>query len=477
MRENHTLNGPGEQSTFPGYPDVFDPFNSWGMDRRQLRQLGQEWVTLIDAAYSPSRIFPDHADALPDIPEHGPGAAEAPHLWTRLLNEATQLAAPGMSGHMDTAPHPIAVMTQGLLAALNNNMLFHELSPFASRVEEALIDFFRSRLELGSDWDGTFASGGSMANLTALFAAVGGFSNTGSREDVYLLLPESGHLSLQKAGQVLGIPPEQILRLPCDQAGRIETTGLSETLARLPAKARPIVTCVIGTTIHGSVDELQAIADICEARDAWLHVDLIYGAALAFSRTHRHFLDGIARADSVVLGPQKWMYVPRVSAIVLIKGKECFNETLGVSLPYSLSGEAHRGGWGLQGSRPADAVTLWVLLQSMGSGFIGDLVDRNIALTQVFHDLLRDSPLLEPTHQPDLNLQTFRLRDPGSTPSDLPALHRNLTEQQQCWFSLSQWRGEPLLRAVLLSPRLNQQSLINFMTDLDQAAGMKGLST
>lgn len=434
-------------------------------DKETFAQLASELVEVLDGIYTAKRPIPDTCQTLPDIPAIGGGAAALPELWQTIVDGSTNLASPYMSGHMDTAPHPYGVLTQTLVSALNNNMLFRELSPIASDIEENLITLFGERLGLSTDWGGTWASGGSIANLTALFAAVGGYSDTSRRDLVHMLLPASGHASLKKAAAILGIPPTQIHYLQCDDAGRIDVDVLKQSLSALPKDARPVVVSVLGTTIHGSVDRINDIATLCQQYGAWHHVDAIYSGALMFSTTHRHFLKGLDRADSIVLGPQKWMYVPRVSAVVMIKGRDHFDETLGIAMPYSISGESHRGFWGIQGSRPADAVVLWALLQTLGMDAMGEMVDRSIALTQEFHTLLNGTRYFTPTHTPDLNLQTIR----PTTGHNVMDIQSKLHEHGGLWASVSDWNGERLLRTVLLSPKLTPNHLAEFCTSLDNA--------
>ncbi len=433
----------------------------------EIAELSRHWVEAIISAYKHERPMPKTGLQLPKISAKGSGTDSLPNLWQMIVDGSAHLATPQMSGHMDTAPHPIAAMTNGLVSALNNNMLFRELSPVASDIEETMISLFTDRLNLSENWRGTFASGGSIANLTALFAAVGGFKEIDSRENVHLLIPASAHLSLAKSAKILGIGESRIHRIDCDDAGRMDIDSLSSALQSLPKAARPIVTCVIGTTIHGSVDNFPGVRDLCRQYPAWLHVDLIYGAGVMFSDTHNSILDELDGADSIVLGPQKWMFVPRVSAVVLIHGIERFDEALGVNLPYSLSGEQHRGRWGIQGSRPADAVVLWTMLQVIGTDTIGRWVDQSIDITQKFHGALLESKLLQPTHQPDLNLQTFRIGEPDIAGERLAEVHRRLTQQGRCWFSLSRWRDESLIRAVFLSPEISEQHISSFIADIE----------
>ncbi|MFB9141174.1 pyridoxal phosphate-dependent decarboxylase family protein [Maritalea porphyrae] len=433
----------------------------------ELGVLMDDLSSILGSLFIPTTPMPVRIEDFPPVPLDGIGAKGLSVLWRQILRNSTRLDSPQMSGHMDTAPHPFAVMTQTLVSALNQNMLFRELSPLASLVEEDLIDLFKTHLKLGPDWDGTWASGGSIANLTALFCAIGGYRGTIDRGNVHMFFPESGHASLKKAALILGVPVGQVHFVKCDDAGRIDVDELSAALKKAPRQAHNVVTSVLGTTIHGSIDRIEEIAKICSKYGAWHHVDAIYGGALMFSKTHDHFLAGLSSADSIVIGPQKWMYVPRVSAAVLVSGRKRFDENLGVVMPYSISGEVHRGVWGVQGSRPADAMVLWALLHAIGTKAVGEQIDRSIKLTRSFYEILSNSSILSPTHVPGLNLQVIR---PNTTKRDTIEIQQRLKDDGSLWASVSQWRDEKLLRTVLLSPKLNEDSLNDFVVSLERAA-------
>lgn len=66
---------------------------------------------------------------------------------------------------------------------------------------------------------------------------------------------------------------------------------------------------------------MQEIADICKKYDIWLHVDAAWGGGLIFSQKHRGKLNGIERADSLVINPHKLLAVPQQCSILLVKNK------------------------------------------------------------------------------------------------------------------------------------------------------------
>ncbi len=429
--------------------------------------LAEALVERLRRIYAAEQPMPQRVPEASAIPDQGLGWDALPGLWDRIVEGGAKLASPWMIGHMDTAPHPAAALTEAVVAALNNNLLFRELSPFASRIEELLIAEFAERLGLPGETQGIFCSGGSLANLTALFAALGGYRGTGGRGAALLVVPEGAHASLSKAAAILGLDPGNLLKLPVDGAGRMQLEALEKALAgsRHPAK---IVVAVLGGTVTGAVDDLAAIGAECRRYGAWYHVDAVYGGALAYSKANRRFLDGLETADSVALGPQKWLYVPRLCALTLFPNMKDFDQRLGVEMPYSAGGRDHRGKWGLQGSRRADAVTLWAVLQVLGRDSLADIIDDSIDLARRFHDMLGAHDRAAALHVPDLNLQVFRFGRPDPEGGRMLSLQDRLTAAGKAWLSVSHWQGEYVLRAVLLNRGTGTRHLSDLLTALSR---------
>ncbi|MDH3468047.1 MAG: pyridoxal-dependent decarboxylase [Gammaproteobacteria bacterium] len=426
-----------------------------------LPQLG----VALERAYSDPRPIGKSA-ALPGIPDDGIGTSRLPELWQQIVDGSTKLASPWMIGHMDTAPHPAAALTDALVSGLNNNLLFRELSPIASDIEEILIAEFAERLGLPVATVGNFCSGGSLANLTALFAACGGYTNL-DRSDICIWCAVSAHTSIGKAASVLGIPPQRVMRVAVDAAGRLDVVEVRNGLARNGAGLN-IVVGVAGGTVTGAIDNLVEIGELCAQFSAWFHVDAVYGGALMYSDRYRDGLNGIAAADSIALGPQKWFYVPRLCALTLFPDRVRFESTLATPMPYSAGARAHRGTWGLQGSRRADAVTLWVLLQALGRRGCARLIDDAIDLTHQFYDMLMLHPRSTPLHEPDLNVQVFRWGSPDRTGERMLHIQAELEADGQAWLSISEWGGEYVLRAVLLNPGTRPSHLDALLASLQR---------
>jgi glutamate/tyrosine decarboxylase-like PLP-dependent enzyme len=435
--------------------------------------------------------------------DEGRGLEGLPDMWQEMVYHSAKLSSPQAMGHMDTAPHPVAALTDALVSSLNNNLLFREISPLASVIEEQLIEEFAAMLSLPQSCPGIWTSGGSLANLTALFAAAGGYNERDAplRHKVKIIAGERGHASVAKAARILGVPmatvPPLDVNVGCVNVGKVE-----EAVVRAKAQegiTHPVVVATLGGTVNGHVDNVALLGEVCARHGAWFHVDAIWGGALMYSAdpASRAHLNGLEHANSVSLGPQKWLFAPRLCALTLfpkLLTSDEFDATLAAAMPYSArssggGGSADGGGcvgdddgdgssfermlpnrsWGLQGSRRADCLPLWATLQVLGRDGVRSYVDKSMSLTRDVHDHLlalgaeqqqhagqtsssSGHVKLEPTHTPQLNLLTIRA---NKGEKDLALrLQRKLMNRGEAWVSVAPVGNEYLMRCVLANPEL-----------------------
>ena len=98
--------------------------------------------------------------------------------------------------------------------------------------------------------------------------------------------------------------------------------------------------------------------------------------------TARHrLLDGIAAADSITVNPQKLLGIAKTSSLLLVRDQTALQETFHTGLPYmepALTG-VHGGELGLQGSRPAEILKLWLGLRQLGEDGIASVLQQALA--------------------------------------------------------------------------------------------------
>ena len=371
---------------------------------------------------------------------------------------------PGALAHLDPPPLPASVAADLICAGLNNNMLAEELSPSLSRLERSLTAWLAEQLGLPAGSGGVAASGGTLSNLMALVAAR---RQRGLAIDGRAVVVASidAHVSLAKALAVMGLPPEALRPVPVDSQGRLDPTALEVELDQLERAGLPVIAVVAtaGTTVRGAVDPLSAIAGICQRRGLWLHVDGAIGAVFGLVPAHRHRVAGLEQADSITINPQKLLGITKTSSLLLLARPQALAEAFHTGLPYMEPswGGSHGGESGLQGTRPAEILKLWLGLRQLGLVGIRAVLDGAIQRRRQLQ------ALLTPNERLQLVGGSFHLL--AFTPQQLDAAGsqawsdrtRQRLLQEQLMLSRPHYAGRHHLKAVLGNPHTKPAHLEN----------------
>lgn len=371
---------------------------------------------------------------------------------------------PGALAHLDPPPLPASVAADLICAGLNNNMLAEELSPSLSRLERSLTAWLAEQLGLPAGSGGVAASGGTLSNLMALVAAR---RQRGLAIDGRAVVVASidAHVSLAKALAVMGLPPEALRPVPVDSQGRLDPTALEVELDQLERAGLPVIAVVAtaGTTVRGAVDPLSAIAGICQRRGLWLHVDGAIGAVFGLVPAHRHRVAGLEQADSITINPQKLLGITKTSSLLLLARPQALAEAFHTGLPYMEPswGGSHGGESGLQGTRPAEILKLWLGLRQLGLVGIRAVLDGAIQRRRQLQ------ALLTPNERLQLVGGSFHLL--AFTPKQLDAAGsqawsdrtRQRLLQEQLMLSRPHYAGRHHLKAVLGNPHTKPAHLEN----------------
>jgi aromatic-L-amino-acid/L-tryptophan decarboxylase len=273
------------------------------MSFREDGQATLEWVAryLEDRRELPvlARVAPGEIRArLPDrAPEQGePFSAVLADLDSILLPGITHWNHPRFFAYFGITASEPGILAELLIAALNQNAMLWRTSPAATELEQVTLGWLGDLLGLPASWNGHIEDGASTSTLAAL--ATARHVAPAGRSVVYC--SEHAHSSVDKACRLLGLA---LRKVGSDAEFRMRTDGLdlSDAVA---------VVATVGTTSTTSVDPVPAIADLCEAAGAWLHIDASYAGSAAVCEEFRWALDGCERADSLVVNPHKWMFTP-----------------------------------------------------------------------------------------------------------------------------------------------------------------------
>lgn len=357
----------------------------------------------------------------PDVAPASEGA-EVQRLLTDLqivMEGAYQPSHPGALAHLDPPPLTASIAAELICAGLNNNLLAEELSPGLSDLERQLCRWFAQRLGLPDTAAGVLASGGTLSNLMALVVARQGLALP-RRERGVVLCSCDAHVSLLKSLRVMGLPDEALHRLPVDDAGRLRPEDLEVALHQLDRDGRSCVAVVAtaGTTVRGAVDPLRTLASICRRQNVWLHVDGAIGGVFALAEPLTDLVDGIGLADSITLNPQKLLGITKASSLLLLRDGSRLGSTFSTGLPYmeEPAGNHHGGEAGLQGTRPAEILKLWLGLRQLGETGIETVLASSLERCRHLRGALDANRWL--LHPGSLHLLAFRPRGISAEESD-----------------------------------------------------------
>jgi sulfinoalanine decarboxylase len=374
---------------------------------------------------------------------------------------------PGALAHLDPPPLAASVAADLICAGLNNNLLAEELSPSLSRLERSMTAWLAERLGFPAGSGGVAASGGTLSNLMALVTARRSRGLATAAEAVVVASADA-HVSLAKALAVMGLPPSALRRVPVDGEGRLDPALLESELEALDRAGVPVIAVVAtaGTTVRGAVDPLLPIAALCRRHHLWLHVDGAIGAVFGLVAGHRFRVAGLERADSVTINPQKLLGITKTSSLLLLPRPQVLAEAFATGLPYMEPswGGGHGGETGLQGTRPAEILKLWLGLRQLGLTGIEAVLDGAIQRRRQLQALLQACGRLQ-VRGGSFHLLAFTPRglDPVAAECWSQQTRQRLLEQQ-LMLSRPLYGGRHHLKAVLGNPHTQSEHLATLAT-------------
>lgn len=379
--------------------------------------------------------------ASPVIPEEPTYVSDyTDFVKEHLVAQSVHTAAPGFVGHMTSALPYFMLPLARLMTALNQNLVKVETSKAFTPMERQVLAMlhhlvYRKPEEFYPPWIhnsqhalGAFCSGGTIANVTALwvarnrlFAPEGMFKGIAQEglasafrhkgcDNIAVLVSERGHYSFGKAADLLGIGRDNLIKVKTDAHNRIDLQELRKECRLL--KERSILPLAIvgiaGTTETGNVDPLEELADFAQELGCHFHVDAAWGGPTLFSDRYRHLLKGIERADSVTIDAHKQLYVPMGAGMVVFKDPTALSAIEHHANYILRHGSKDLGSHTLEGSRPGKAMLVHAGFAIIGRKGYKLLIDMGIERARAFADMIRLHPDFELTSEPELNILTYR---------------------------------------------------------------------
>ncbi|MCU0497010.1 MAG: aminotransferase class I/II-fold pyridoxal phosphate-dependent enzyme [Anaerolineae bacterium] len=362
---------------------------------------------------------------------------------------------------------PLGIIAELLAAAHNPSVAGGEHS--ATYVEHGVLNWFKAIFGYDPQSAGLLTSGGSVANLIPLtvmrHVKTGGVVRTQGMSGTRLIVYTStqAHSSIQKAIELLGIGTESLRKVPTHPDYTIDLDALRVQIAqdRVDGLSPACIVANAGTVNTGAIDPLDALADLCQQEDLWLHIDGAYGGIAILSQPDLY--RGIHRADSIAVDPHKWMYVPIECGCALVRDGEAMRAAFSVLPPYLRDDRALPwfSEFGIQQTRTFRALKLWMVMQQIGLDGYRTLIQRDIDLSQSLQVKIRARSDFELCAAGPLSICCFLYHPTGV--SDVSGLNRALLTRVQAdgrmFLTGTELDGRYVLRVCIVNFRTTEDDL------------------
>ncbi len=336
----------------------------------------------------------------PEPPREGTQPSEMLADFDRtILPHVMHWNHPGFMAYFSAGGSNPGILAESLTAALNNIGLLWYSSPALTELEQTTLKWLAQLLGLQQSWFGMINGGASTASLHAIIAAREQ-ANIAAREAgseldlnrIVIYASEQAHSSIAKTMSILGRDPDACRKIPCNGVFSMQPERLRDSIeSDLGNGLFPIaIVATIGTTASASVDPVDDIADIASEFKLWLHVDAAYAGAAAMLDEKAHHFKGVDRADSFVVNPHKWLFVPMDCAAFYTSRPEVLKHALSL-VPEYLSSQEHSSAvnfmeYSIPLGRRFRALKLWYVLRTLGSDRIISILREHIRLAGLLAD-------------------------------------------------------------------------------------------
>ena len=428
--------------------------------QRYLKGLHDEYVLSPDV----EAVIERWADPMP---EEGVGSLAAlRELDDRAADAAIRSSGPRFFHFVMGGGTPAALAADWLASAYDQAAYAWASSPFAARLEQVAVDWLRQLFELPAEFGGVLTTGATMANFVALVAARNWWAQL-QGVDVEAdglgrlrppLILSSGYLhpSAVQAIGMLGLGRSNIRRLVRDGVGRLDLAALERELDAADGPA--IVIANAGEVNAGDFDPITEMADLCQQRRAWLHVDGAFGLFARLSPGTKALTDGVDRADSVISDGHKWLNVPYDCGFAFVRDIERLPRALNVGAPYLPSATDPHPNFGFlspENSRRARALAVWATLRAYGRTGYREMVERHVSLAQHLAARVDDAPELERLAEVPLNIVCFRAAPQGLGEQQLNELNNRLGDAVRAdgrvFVGTTSYGGKTALRPAIVN--------------------------
>jgi aromatic-L-amino-acid/L-tryptophan decarboxylase len=416
------------------------------------------------------------------LPEHPNSAGED---FDKIINDFEKIIIPGIThwnhpgfmAYFNSTSSIPGILGELLIATLNVNEMLWKTSPSASELEEVTTNWLRELLGLPEYMWGIIYDTASVSSLHAIACA---------REKLGLNIRENGlagnnlpklrlycsehaHSSIEKGAIALGIGREGVKKIGCDAEFKMLPELLRAEIIK-DKKNGVLPFCVvatIGTTSTTSIDPIRVIGEICKEENLWVHIDSAHAGTAAIVPEMKYIFDGIEYADSIVVNPHKWMFVPVDCSVLYVKDLKILKRAFSLDPEYLKtnvdSDVINYNDYGVQLGRRFRSLKLWFVIKYFGAEGLAGIIKRNIETAQKFKQLVQQDPDFELMAPVPFSTICFRYI-PAGYKGNLNELNSNLMDEinktGRIFLSHTKLNGNFVIRLVVSGIRTEEKHVL-----------------
>lgn len=401
-----------------------------------LKELSTKIIDYVKVADSPQGSVGQYRDpkdlslalnvSVSDEGEGIPGLLESADL---LLQNSVVTWHKNFLEKLYAGTNPVGVASDMLLSVLNTNSHVFTASPALTVIEKYIGRKYAGLFGFnGPHAGGLTFPGGSYSNITSMHMARSLLHEDTKTRGVYhqrlaVFSSSHSHYSIEKSAILLGLGSDSLFKVKVTETGEMDVDDLKTQIAKAQEQGfTPFyINATAGSTVYGSFDDFEAIADVAELHKIWLHIDGSWGANVIFSDKQKHKLQGSHRANSLTVNPHKMLGVPCTCSFLLVPNDRLFQDSNSLQAPYlfhtaSDDDENFDLADGTMGcGRRADAVKLYLGWQYYGTKGYGQRIDHAFEMTEYLAQKVAVTPGFEllSTNPPPCLQTCFFYHPPG----------------------------------------------------------------
>lgn len=406
----------------------------------------------LDSPRTPEELW---AMAGQTITEKGLGGLEALRLFTDVLAPACiSTDHPKFLAFVPAAPTEAATLFDLIVGASSICGTSWLESAGATYAENQALKWIANLAGFGPEAGGTFVSGGTAGNLSALVAARHKWRRGNESRNALrgLVISSRGaHASIKQATYVMDV---DLLEVGGD---RLTGEQVAEAIAGLNSVDRERLFAVAGTagtTNLGIIDDLSGIGTISKEQKVWMHVDGAYGGAGLAAPSVRDQFSGIELADSFIVDPHKWLFAPFDCCALIYQNPQLAREAhqqQGAYLEVVYDGVWNSSDYAHHLSRRARGLPLWFSLATHGTQAYEEAVEQTLIVAREAATRIKNHPDLELVTDQSLSICVFRRR--GWNADDYKRWSDQQLEQGESFVTPTKYKDETVLRFCIVNPR------------------------